>query len=170
MSGIAALAVKEVIVVSGYGSGLLAPSAVDGFAVGTLLSGACLLMAIGPRRRLRRVRQVRQGAKTSSSRDGVSANAAFPSARSDYPATTMSGPLAYESAKVIASAETSGRDEGAHAHDSKNRGYRSKHRVSDPNASRRPESRHSPPRHAARAHRIGRMASKLPLHPLTVRD
>ena len=52
MNGIAVMAAKEAAVVSGFGSGLLAPSAVDGFAVGTLLSGVCLLMAIGPRRRL----------------------------------------------------------------------------------------------------------------------
>jgi hypothetical protein len=165
MNGIAALAVKEVAVVSGFGSGLLAPSAVDGFAVGTLLSGVCLLMAIGPRRRLRRVRQV---GITPSSRDGVSANSA--SARSDYSAATISGSLANKSAKVSAPADTSGRDEGAHANDSKNNGYRSRHRLSDPDASRRPESRRSAPRHAARAHRIGRMTSKLPSHPVPVRD
>jgi hypothetical protein len=66
MNGIAAIAVKEAAVLSGFGSGLLAPSAVDGFAVGTLLSGVCLLMAIGPGRRLRRARQ---GRVTQSSRD-----------------------------------------------------------------------------------------------------
>ena len=71
MNGLATIAVKGAAVVSGFGSGLLAPSAVDGFAVGTLLSGVCLLMAIGPRRRRRRARQ---GRVTQSSRDGASAN------------------------------------------------------------------------------------------------
>jgi hypothetical protein len=166
MNGIAALAVKEVAVASGFGSGLLAPSAVDGFAVGTLLSGVCLLMAIGPRRRRRRARQER----TAPSRVGVSAIAASVPVRGDYSAATMSGPLANEWANVVAPAEMSSRDESGHAQDSKNNGYRSKHRLSDSDASRRPESRRSAPRHAARAHRIGRMASKLPLHPVPVRD
>ena len=188
MNGIAALAVKEVAVVSGFGSGLLAPSAVDGFAVGTLLSAVCLLMAIGPRRRLRRLRQARQVPTTPSSQyrvsatcvsaasagDSASAAGAAGSAsaagsagsRSDHSASVIPNPLANESAKVSAPAETS----DAQAHDSKNNGYRSKHRLSDPDARRRPESRRSAPRHAARVHGIGRTASKLPLHPVPVRD
>ncbi len=167
MNGIAAMAVKEAAVVSGFGSGLLAPSAVQGFAVGTLLSGVCLLMAIGPRRRLRRVRR---GRVTQSSRDGALAMAAATSASSECSAAAMPGPLADESAEIVAPAGTYGRDEGAHAHDSKNNGHRSKHKLSDPHASRRPEWRRSAPRHAARAPRIGRMASKLPSHPVSVRD
>ncbi len=168
MNGIAAIAVKEVAVLSGFGSGLLAPSAVDGFAVGTLLSGVCLLVAIGPGRRLRRARQVRV---TQSSRDVAPAKAAAISAGSRYSAAAMFGPLADESAEVVALAGTSGRDEGAHANDSKYNGYRSKHRLSDhSDANRHPETRRSAPRHAARAHRIGRMASELPPHPVPVRD
>ena len=81
----------------------------------------------------------------------------------------MAGPLADESAEVVVPAGFT-RDEGAHAHDDKNNGYRSRHRLSEPDASRRPESRRSAPRHAARAHRIGRMASKLPPHLVPVRD
>ena len=167
MNGIAAIAVKEAAVMSGFGSGLLAPSAVDGFAVGTLLSGVCLLMAIGPRRRLRRVRQ---GRVTQSSRVGTSAKPAAACGGSQHPAAALPGPSADESAEVVAPAGTYGRDEGAYTHNSKNNGHRSKHRLSEPHASRRRESRRSAPRHAARAPRIGRMASKFPPHPVPVRD
>lgn len=53
MNGIAVLAAKEVALASGFGSALLPsipPSAVDGFAAGTLLSGACFLLVALPRR------------------------------------------------------------------------------------------------------------------------
>jgi hypothetical protein len=167
MNGIAALALKEAAVASGVGSGLLAPSAVDGFAVGTLLSGVCLLVALGPRHRRRRARQ---SPVTQSSRDRVPANAAATSAVSDCSAAVMSGPSAIESAEVGVLTAAGERDEGVQALDSKSNGHRSKHRLSGPGASRRPESRGTAPRHAARTHRIGRMASKLPLDPVPVRD
>jgi len=53
MSGFAALAVKPAVVASGLGSTLLSDigrSAVQGFAVGTLLSAACFLAVMTPRR------------------------------------------------------------------------------------------------------------------------
>ena len=82
----------------------------------------------------------------------------------------MPGPLADESTEVVAPAGTYGRDEGAQAYDGKNNSYRSKHKLLNSDASRRREWRRSAPRHAARAHRIGRMASKLPSHPVPLRD
>jgi hypothetical protein len=59
MDGFAALAVRHAAVASGLGHSLLpvAPSAVEGFAVGTLLSGMCLLLVIVPRHIARRRRR-----------------------------------------------------------------------------------------------------------------
>lgn len=59
MSGIAALAAKEAVFATGVGSALLPaipPSAMDGFAAGTLLSGACFLLVALPRRTGRKAR------------------------------------------------------------------------------------------------------------------
>lgn len=61
MSGIAALAAKEAVFATGVGSALLPaipPSAMDGFAAGTLLSGACFLLVALPRRTGRKARSV----------------------------------------------------------------------------------------------------------------
>ena len=77
MSGFAALAVKEAAVASGLGTSLLpaiAPSALDGFAVGTLLSALCVLLVMAPRRISRRSRR--------SARNGAPQN------RQDAPATS----------------------------------------------------------------------------------
>ncbi len=184
MNAIAALAAKEAAVVSGIGAGLLAPSAVDGFAAGTLLSGICVLMVVGPGRRLRRARP---GPAPLSARDGVWGTTAY-AATAGYPVAAMSDPYADESAEALAPpaaalpsalpmpspalAASPGRDDAGHGHDGKSSGYRSKHRLSEPEAGdRRPESRRSAPRHAAPSHGIGsRMVGRLPLHPLTVRD
>ncbi len=183
MNAIAALAAKEAAVVSGLGAGLLAPSAVDGFAAGTLLSGICVLMVVGPGRRLRRARP---GPEVVAARGGWGTTAY--AAPAGYPVAAMSDPYADESAEALvppaatlpsalpmpspSPAASPGRDEAGHGHDGKSGGYRSKHRLSEPEAGdRRPESRRSAPRHAAPSHGIGsRMVGRLPLHPLTVRD
>jgi|SRR5271165_3142239 len=199
MNAIAALAAKEAAVVSGFGAGLLAPSAVDGFAVGTLLSGVCVLMVIGPRRRLR---HARQGSDAQSSQAVARANTACTAARTDESPTGISGPLADEWAEALVpsavpeastklepavvlvscampepvvaavASATSEQNEAGHVHDSKNSGYRSKHRMTGPYAGDwRPESRRSAPRHAAPSHRVSSsLASRLPLYPLPVRD
>lgn len=99
MNAIAALAAKEAAVVSGFGAGLLAPSAVDGFAVGTLLSGVCVLMVIRPRRRLR---HARQGRDAQSSPAGAPANTACTAAHTDESPAGMSDPFAGGSPEVIA--------------------------------------------------------------------
>ena len=215
MNGFAALAAKEAAAVSGFGTGLLPPSAVDGFAVGTLLSGVCVLMVIGPRRRLRRARRrpdaqssrdgARKGAPAAARPDdslatisdppaGESAETVVPSARAvlsartapsampvttawtGHSAGTVPSPKLFVSAWTVpvamsVPAAPSGRDGAGPGHDGKN-GYRSKHRMPEPAASdRRPESRRSAPRHAAPAHWVSsRLASRLPLYPLPVRD
>jgi hypothetical protein len=165
MNGIAALAAKEAAVASGFGANLLtgvAPSAVDGFAVGTMLSGICFLLVMAPRYGLRRSRL--------SSREGMWAHPAAASVTALPTTTSFSDPFADESAEIVVPSVPSGRDEG-HAHDVKGGGYRSKHRMADSGSGeRRPESRRSAPRHAAPSNSIGsRMAGRLPLHPLAVR-
>ena len=175
MHGIAALAAKEAAVVSGFGAGLLTPSAVDGFAVGTLLSAICVLIVLGPRRHMRRQR--------SASRGVASATAACTAAQSSQSAIAISDLLADELAEtVVLSAmplpataavlsAPPGRDDAGTAQDRKTSGHRSKHRMSEPGTSdRRRESRRSAPRHAAPSQGIStKMAGRLPLHPITVR-
>jgi len=106
MNGFAALAVKEAAVASGLGTSLLpiAPSAIDGFAVGTLLSGLCLLLVMAPRRISRRRNR-------QASSNGVWANAphppvtpdlsAAPSAASIYPAAST-----FPAASIVPAAPT----------------------------------------------------------------
>jgi len=69
MNGFAALAVKEAAVATGHGPSLLpaiAPSALDGFAVGALLSALCVLLVMVTRDISRRSRQpARNGAPVS---------------------------------------------------------------------------------------------------------
>jgi hypothetical protein len=60
MSGFAGLAINHAALASGLGTTFLpgvGPGAVQGFAVGTLLSGLCVLAAMAPRRISRRKRQ-----------------------------------------------------------------------------------------------------------------
>ncbi len=178
MNGLAALAVKEAAVASGLGASLLpgiAPSAVDGFAVGTLLSGVCFLLVMAPRRGLRRAR--------SSSGAGQLANAAYsaPHTAGSVP-VTVSDPFADEATEVVVPAlptaaglpSLPGHDEAASGPDGKGNGYRSKHRMSgtgNGTAERRPEAKRCPPRHAAPSVSLGsRMAGRLPLHPVAARN
>ena len=175
MNGIAALAAKEAAVVSGVGAGLLTPSAVDGFAVGTLLSAICVLIVLGPRRRMRRQR--------SASRRVAPPTAACTAARSGQSAIALSDLLADELAETVVlsamplpataavSSQSPGRDEAGTADDGKTSGQRSRHRMSEPATGyRRRESPRSAPRHAAPSHGIStRMVGRIPLHPIIVR-
>lgn len=156
MSGLAALVVKQAAVASGFGMSLvpgIGPSTVDGFAAGTLLSGLCLMLIIGPRRGLRRTK--------SAARDSARTKArTVPAAVYD--------PFA-ESAEMVVSYPVP--EAGGQLPDVKNRGSRSKHRSPGRDlAMRRPEVRRSPGRHAARpVSRTSRMARKLVFQPLPVR-
>jgi hypothetical protein len=92
MNGIAALAAKEAFVASGLGTTLLpgiAPSAVDGFAVGTLLSGICFLLVMAPRRHPRKNRLSARGGK----RGGAASVSAVPEyAASEWAASVSAVP------------------------------------------------------------------------------
>lgn len=139
MSGFTVLAVKEVAVASGLSAGLLpgiAPSAIDGFAAGTLLSALCVLLVMAPRSGLRRRRaRARAAARTIAAHNpmtpDLSRNAAARSAR--VVAAASSNPLADESAEVVIS-----------------------------QVERRPEAKRSSGRHAAPPVGVGsRVASRL---------
>jgi hypothetical protein len=166
MNGFAALAAKEAVVASGVGASLLpgiAPSAVDGFAVGTLLSGLCFLMVMAPKHGLRRGRL--------SARSGGWASTGTAGPDSDYPmAPTLSDPFADEASEVVVAAGDQLADELIP--EPRPAGYRSRHRLAEQEAGdRRPVVRRSAGRHAAPSSGIAsRMAGRLALHPLAVRD
>lgn len=158
MSGIAALAVKEAVA-SGIGANLLpaiAPSAAEGFAVGALLSGACLLLVLVPRRMRRR------RPSASAARRASEVHAAERSDKSEYsPAPTMASPFADESAEVLmpypVREEYSQVPEGGYGNPP------SKQRLAHPElAERRSETRRGHGRHAATsAKAASRKADKL---------
>jgi hypothetical protein len=138
VSGFAVLAVKEVAVASGLSTSLLpgiAPSAIDGFAAGTLLSALCVLLVMAPRRGLRRRRaRARAAARTVAAHNpmtpDLSRNAARPAR---FVPVARSNPLADESAEVLIS-----------------------------RVERRPEAKRSSGRHAAPPVGVGsRVASRL---------
>ena len=163
MNGLAALAAKEAALASG--ASLLpgiAPSAVDGFAVGTLLSGLCFLMVMAPKRGLRR-RKVSASEGMLLGSDPVQPDYAM--------AVRLTDPFADEAAEVVVSAGGQlGDDVGA---EPKGTGHRRKHRQSDPEGGgdRRPEIRRSQGRHAAPSNGIAsRVAGRFAFHPLAVHD
>jgi hypothetical protein len=162
MSGLAALAVKEAAVASGLGTTFLpgiAPSAVDGFAVGTLLSGLCYLLVMAPRRRARRRSRTARKAiqkdatQTPSSHD-VSGYATAPA----YAAVgVMTDPFA-ESAEVVVPYPVA--EVSVELPEVRNGGS-SGHRLADTEAGHRPEVRRGAGRHAAPPSGVSsRMAGK----------
>jgi hypothetical protein len=162
MNGLAALAAKEAALASG--ASLLpgiAPSAVDGFAVGTLLSGLCFLMVMAPKRGLRR-RKVSASEGMLVGSEPVQPEYAM--------SVTLSDPFADEAAEVVVSADGQFLEEVGP--EPKGAGYRSKHRQSDSmGGDRRPEIRRSQGRHAAPSNGIAsRMAGRFAIHPLAVHD
>jgi hypothetical protein len=161
MSGLAALAVKEAAVASGLGTTFLpgvAPSAVEGFAVGTLLSGLCFLLVIAPRRRFRRrSRSARKAMRASATQTLSSHDLPGHVAASAYAATgVISDPFADESAEVLVSYPV--QEVSLELPDQSNGGS-SRHRLTGTEARQRPEARRSAGRHAAPPS-SARMASK----------
>lgn len=160
MIGFAALAVKETAVASGLGTGVLpgiAPSAVEGFAVGALLSAVCFLLVAVPRRHLRRRRP--------QASDVLEANPPVRATVSSKIARYSLAPPAYnpldESAEVVMPYPV--KNESGQAAETKDGNQRSKHRLTDADAAdSRPDAKRSPGRHAAASARAGsRKTAKL---------
>jgi hypothetical protein len=177
VSGFAVLAVKDVAVASSHGTSLLptiAPSAIDGFAAGTLLSALCVLLVMAPRRGLRRRRaRNRIGARTSMRHMQMLPDLSGKSAarRARLAAVAICDPLADESAEVVISLAE--RHEWARLHDgASGGGYPTSHELPGSNVrERRPEARRGSGRHAAPPVGVGsRVASKLAPHALAARD
>jgi hypothetical protein len=156
MIGLAALAVKEVAGASGLSTNLLRgipPSAVDGFAAGTLLSALCLLIVAAPRRPRRRGRRpVRESARANAPAV-LDPTAPDLSAFADESAETV---VAYPVQALSAEPLLGQNDD----HQSKS-GLAALDVVE-----RRSEPRRSGGRHAAPPTGVGsRVASKFALHP-----
>ena len=181
MNGIAALAAKEALVASGLGPSVLpgvAPSALEGFAVGSLLSGVCFLMVMAPRR----VRRARWSAKRRARLPGIDAQqrpeapaqagADAGAGADDYAAAPTDNPFADESAEILVPAGTAARLEMSQASQSHSGGHRGKPRLPDSDgSSRRPDARRGAPRHAARSPGIGsKVTSVFSSHPAGARD
>lgn len=151
MSGFAALAVKEAAVASGLGTTFLpgvAPSAVEGFAVGTLLSGLCFLLVMAPRRRSRRRgRSARRAGRASSTQTPPSYDRPEYVAAPAYAATgVISDPFADESAEILVSYPVE--ESNLEPRDERNGGS-SRQRLTATEAQQRPEARRRAGRHAA---------------------
>jgi len=176
VSGFAVLAAKEVAVASGLGTSVLptiAPSVIDGFAAGTLLSALCVLLVMAPRRGLRRRRaRARSGIRASMPRKAVTPDLSGNSAagRARLAAGAISDPLADESAEVVISlADT---HEWAQLSGRASSGNPTRHELPGSDMpQRRPEAKRGSGRHAAPPVGVGtRVASKLVPHALAARD
>ncbi len=172
MTGWAALVAKDAAVASGLGSSVLggiAPSAIDGFAVGTLLCGLCLVLVMAPRRlSRRRKRSTRQSVWTTGPHNPMTPDlSSYATAYARAATTPIADPFADESAEIVVYLPA--REENPPLRDPKNTG---KHRPAGPDlAEKRPELRRSPGRHAAPPVGVGsRVASKLTLSSLALRD
>jgi hypothetical protein len=164
-------------VASGVGTSLLptiAPSVLDGFAAGTLLSALCVLLVMAPRRGFRRRRaRARSGARPTIAHKSIPPDlSGDPAAmrRARLAAAATSDPLADESAEVVISpaarhewAQLSGHTSGSHE---------SRHELPGSDVPmRRPEAKRGSGRHAAPPVGVGsRVASKLAPHALAARD
>jgi hypothetical protein len=106
-----------------------------------------------------------------SARDGAWAGAAPSGTDSDYATgATLSDPFADEASELVVPMDDELTDDVAP--EPRPAGYRSKHRLADQEGGdRRPEIRRGAGRHAAPPSGIAsRMAGRLALHPLAVRD
>jgi hypothetical protein len=196
MNGFAALTVNEAAVASGHGAGLLpaiAPSALDGFAVGALLSALCVLLVMVPRHISRRSRQsARTSGWANVPHPPVTPylSAALTAASAQLAAPAAASPFADESAEIVVrypvredTGQLSERSLPSPAgsfpsSEVRSAGRRSKHRQAEAarldrpeRQDRLPEARRGAGRHAAPSIGAGsRMASRRTLDPLASRD
>ena len=147
----AVLAAKLAAVASGLGAGIIpvfGAGSVEGFAIGALMSGTCILVITSPRRNRRRNTAVAAGGRRLAAARGLDQPGA-----GDEP--------------QIAAQPQAPDDTGTAGRERQDRlepdGYRSRHRSSDQDASpRRAGTRRSTPRHAAPPASFGsRMTSRV---------
>lgn len=195
MSTWAAVAAKEAALTSSAGASLLhgiTPGAIDGFAVGALLTGSCFLVVAAPRM-LRRTRlsgrdgmwgtgtrRIRARHDYFATPTGSDAAAADPDAAADsdlYVAPVGGNPYAPPTGgdpfTVVADDDIilpgTGSDEASHDESGRS-GYRSKHRMASSDAERRADARRTPPRHAApSAGLVSWMSGRFAASPLAAR-
>jgi hypothetical protein len=152
MNGFAGLAITPAAHASGLGQGLLpgmAPSLVDGFAVGALLSAACVLLVLVSRRGMRPSRLAARDADWTK----VAHVAVNPGHLGHAAAPASSDPLA-ESAEVVM--YSSSRAQTRWPADAGNAPRQSGYRLADWDTTSRPrETRRSAGRHAAKSARVG---------------
>jgi hypothetical protein len=165
-------------VASGAGTSLLptiAPSVLDGFAAGTLLSALCVLLVMAPRRGLRRRRaRARSNARPTIAHKSIPPDlSGDPAAmrRTRSAAAAISDPLADESAEVVISVAARHEWAPLSGHTTSD-GYATRHELPGSNVPvRRPEPKRGSGRHAAPPVGVGsRVASKLAPHALAARD
>jgi hypothetical protein len=162
MSTWAVIAAKEAAVASGVSAGIIPAignSAVDGFAVGTLLSGACFMLVAAQRRTKL---QKRYGAGQNA---GVLA--ALP------PSPSSIGSFGDESAETLVPGQPGADQEPADLATDGRTSYRSRHRLTDPAAAadRWPDARRGAPKHAAPSISFSdRMASLFTVRQVAVRS
>lgn len=185
MIGSAAVAAKETAVASALGVSLLpgvAPSAVDGFAAGTLLTGVCFLLIKEAPRRLRRHHQrAEERRRASAAPVGDLSASEFRDLRAsefgdlhavefgDLGAGEFGDLYADEAAEMLVSAAGPTRYQIPLPADEFT-GRPSSHRAHGHSAGTwRPDGRRAGGRHAAPG-MSSRLASKFPYHPIAVRD
>jgi hypothetical protein len=136
----AVLAAKEAVTVSGLGVGLVpvvGAGSVDGFAIGALISGTCILLLTSPRRGRRGMTAAVGGHALARTRRAVAMSTTTPADESGGTASPGQSP-----------GET--KPPAPERPDGSARDYQSRHRLSDQSQDRkRPESHRSAPRHAA---------------------
>jgi hypothetical protein len=154
----AVLAAKQAAIASGLGAGIVpvfGAGSLEGFAIGALMSGTCILLLTSPRRnRRRRPAAAPGGRRLAAARGRVRAARGWDQAgAADEPQIAMQ-PQAPDDAGT-AGGERQDRPEPD--------GYRSRHRLSDQDESpRRAGTRRSMPRHAAPPASFGsRMTSRV---------
>jgi hypothetical protein len=137
----AVLAAKEAAIASGLGAGIVpavGAGSLDGFALGALISGTCILMLTSPRRGRRRGLAAARGRALAAAREPAGPEAAGDVA-AGYPA-----PVTVPAPPDENGAEAEDREDVAGG------GYRSRHSLADQGvSSNRSGARRNSPRHAA---------------------
>lgn len=156
----AVLAAKEAVIASGLSAGAVPGATIDGFAIGAVLSGACMLMTTSPRRGRRRMLAAAAGGgiRPGTRRRNALAQTLGDASREIVmppPGTDESG-SDHESGSAAPERQDSAGPErresaGPERRESAGRDYQSRHRLSDHGPGDKQQESRSKPRHAAPA-------------------